>query len=107
MMFYNLENKPTIVVESMATEVPAKEFKIICGVTGKPVQSIVFHSGPMSSGVNGVLMEDLLKCILLRLNEFQQGPYACSENAEAMAHIEKAMGALDTRTARMTGSTKT
>lgn len=107
MMFYNPTNQPTIVTEDLSTAIPVKRFTITCATTGKAVQSIEFHSGPMGNGVNGVLMEDLLKCVLLRLDGFQQGPYACNENAEAMEHIQKAMRALDTRTARMTGSTKT
>lgn len=107
MMFYNPTNQPTIVTEDLSTAVPVKRFTITCATTGKVVQSIEFHSGPMGNGVNGVLMEDLLKCALLRLVGFQQGPYACDENAVAMEHIQKAMRALDTRTSRMTSSTKT
>lgn len=55
--------------------------------------NINFQNGPIAEhGVNGVTQEVLLAIVIDRLECFQAGPYACSENAEALRF---AMGALD------------
>lgn len=64
---------------------------------------IAFQNGPiLENGVNGVTHEALLAVIEDRLAGFQAGPYACSDNAEALAHIQAAQEVLQRRTrARM------
>lgn len=69
--------------------------------TGELLQTVAFHSGPLVQGVNGVFMEDLLECVMMRLKGVQTGPFACAENAEALTHLQLALAALDRRTDRV------
>lgn len=66
---------------------------------------IKFQNGPIGvdgNGVNGLTHEVLLAILADRLRGFQSGPYACDENAQALAHIEGAQAVLQARTkARM------
>jgi hypothetical protein len=65
--------------------------------------TILFQNGPIGDrGVNGVTQEALLAVVIDRLRSFQAGPFACPENAEALAHAENALECLKERTrARM------
>lgn len=59
---------------------------------------IHFQNGPIAeAGVNGVTQEVLLAVIIDRLRSFQAGPYACPENADALASCEEALAALLSR----------
>ena len=61
---------------------------------------ISFQRGPIKeNGVNGVQNEDLLAIVIDRLRNFQDGPYACRENAMALQKAEEALLWLDKRTA--------
>lgn len=64
---------------------------------------IYFQNGPINEhGVNGVTQEALLAIVADRLECFQAGPFACNENAVALAATKEAMAALQSRTrARM------
>lgn len=64
---------------------------------------INFQNGPIAeAGVNGVTQEVLLAVVIDRLRSFQAGPFACTENAVALAHATCALDALKGRTlARM------
>ena len=57
------------------------------------MQKIVFQKGPRSDplAVEGVLDTDLLEIVRDRLKAFQDGPFACRENACALTHIEEAL----------------
>lgn len=72
---------------------------------GAPSQhtTILFQNGPIpEKGVNGITQEVLLAIVADRLQAFQNGPYACAENGEALDHVLKAQEALLNRTrARM------
>jgi hypothetical protein len=60
---------------------------------------IAFQNGPIAAnGVNGVTQEVLLAIVEDRLKSFQAGPYACRENAVALAKIQEAMMWLQRRT---------
>jgi len=60
---------------------------------------INFQNGPIAEhGVNGVTQEALLAIVADRLRSFQSGPYACAENADALASVEEAMASLLSRT---------
>lgn len=61
--------------------------------------SLLFQNGPIAeAGVNGVTHEALLEILCDRLRGFQSGPYACADNAEALACMEQAQTALQRRT---------
>ena len=60
---------------------------------------IVFQHGPvLENPINGCFMEDLLAVVIDRLQHFQKGDYACSENAYALENIEEALHWLNKRT---------
>ena len=60
---------------------------------------ILFQNGPIKeNGTNGLTHEVLLAILEDRLASFQAGPYACSENEKALAHIRCAQEILQART---------
>ena len=60
---------------------------------------ITFQKGPIKEfGVNGVTHESLLAIVIDRLRCFQNGPYGCADNAEALEGCAKALHALQCRT---------
>lgn len=68
-----------------------------------PDTYISFQNGPINEvGVNGLTHEALLAILIDRMTAFQAGPYACPENADALAALIEAQGAMHSRTrARM------
>lgn len=66
-----------------------QDFPPLCGVYFK------------NSRFDGVIMEDLLAICIDRLKSFQEGPFACDENQNAINHLEQAKAALDARTTRL------
>ena len=69
--------------------------------TGKKLLAgIDFQNGGVKDvGVNGCHNEDLLAIVIDRLSCFQEGEFACEENAKALAHCGKALSVLEERTA--------
>ena len=66
---------------------------------GGTTLSILFQNGTIpENGVNGVTQEALLAIAADRLNSFQDGPFACADNAEALNHINSAIECLLRRT---------
>lgn len=64
-----------------------------------PFAQISFQDGPVKeSGVNGCHQEDLIAIVIDRLQHFQNGDYACRENALALTKLEEAMHWLKHRT---------
>ncbi|VVQ17109.1 hypothetical protein PS914_05960 [Pseudomonas fluorescens] len=60
---------------------------------------LVFQNGPISEvGVNGITHEALLAILIDRMEGFQSGPYASSDNAEALESMRTAQTALQRRT---------
>jgi hypothetical protein len=61
---------------------------------------IAFQNGPLQEvgNVNGISQETLLAIVIDRLRSFQNGAYACRENALALMHIEEALMWLQKRT---------
>jgi len=62
-----------------------------------------FQRGPVGtdgSKINGISDEALLEILIHRLRAFQSGPGACSDNAEALTHLQGALDALEARNAR-------
>lgn len=66
-------------------------------------QVILFQNGPIGEAdVNGLTQEVLLAIVIDRLRSFQNGPYACRENALALTKFEEGLHWLLSRTrARM------
>ena len=63
------------------------------------VGTVSFQNGPIKEhGVNGCHQEDLIAIVLDRLQSFQQGEYACRENALAITKLEEALHWLNHRT---------
>lgn len=61
--------------------------------------TIKFQTGPVKeNGVNGVTNEALLAILIDRLDHLQ-GKFPCNENEVALSHINKALDALEARTA--------
>lgn len=61
--------------------------------------SIVFQNGPIGEvGTNGLTQEALLAIVIDRLESFQNGPYACTENADALKSTRDALAFLQERT---------
>lgn len=60
---------------------------------------VKFQDGPIAEvGTNGVTQEALLAIVEDRLKCFQDGPYACRENAIALEKVQEAMHWLHHRT---------
>lgn len=69
--------------------------------SGGHLVDLRFQNGAIKeAGVNGLTHEVLLAIIADRLRAFQAGPYACTENKEALEYIEGAQAVLKKRTAR-------
>jgi len=68
---------------------------------GPPQQHLIaFQKGlPSEVGTTGLTNEALLAIVADRLEGFQQGPFACSENGFALSFVRDALTALHTRTA--------
>lgn len=64
-----------------------------------PTVEIRFQNGAIGEvGANGLTNECLLAVVADRLRSFQSGPYACFQNAVALASVLEAMNALHART---------
>ena len=64
------------------------------------VAAITWQDGPIKKyGINGVQTEDILNLLIERMEAFQDGRFACKENARVLDHLHGANGWLKTRTA--------
>ncbi len=60
---------------------------------------IQFQEGnPHEDGINGLTNEVLLAILIDRLNGFQEGPFACNENQNALRNCTLALETLHART---------
>lgn len=74
-------------------------FSIVNASTHELLTEINFQKGPIKEcGVNGVHNEDLIHIVIKRLEDFQCSDYRCSENAEAIDYLYKALDSLRSRT---------
>lgn len=63
--------------------------------------TILFQNGGRAEvGANGVTEETLLVILQHRLAAFQNGPFACDDNAVALEGVEKALAAIRNRTSK-------
>jgi len=64
-----------------------------------PLTYVRFQNGPIKeAGVNGCQNEDLISMVIDRLQGFQEGAFACRENAIAMTKLEESLMWLRKRT---------
>lgn len=62
---------------------------------------ILFQQGPIpENGRNGYTIEALLAICAHRLESFQNGAFACGDNASALKHISAAIDELHSRTVK-------
>lgn len=66
---------------------------------------IEWQNGPLGRdddrlAPNGAFVEDVIRAALIRLECYQQSPFACDENRQAILHLGLALEALHSRTAR-------
>lgn len=79
-------------------DVPPKEG---CTRSQEAVSQVLIHfqEGPIQEvGVNGVTQEALLAIVEDRLRCFQEGPFSCVENKNALHHVREALFWLHHRT---------
>lgn len=70
-------------------------------VVETPFIRVVFQCGlPKDAGVNGCRVEDVVDVALFKLNQFQDGPLACEENAESIRYLKLAKQCLAQRLQR-------
>ena len=87
--------------------IPTHTYSLTKEYVGKPgyqfIKDLSFQIGdPKVFGINGVTNEALLAIMIHRLQGFQNNPATnCSENQEAINHMELAMEALYSRTRRI------
>lgn len=66
-----------------------------------PYIRVVFQSGfPKEVGINGCRVEDVIEVALIRLKQYQDGPLACQENADAISNLLAAQESLKMRIRR-------
>ena len=68
--------------------------------TDPPFIRIKFQAGPVPQGVNGCSIEDVIDVLVYRLEGFQNGPFQCRENAQAITKLEEAKQWLLYRTSK-------
>jgi hypothetical protein len=70
-------------------------------VVEAPFISVAFQRGlPREVGINGCRIEDVVDIAVQKLAEFQNGPLACEENAEAIRYLKLAKQCLYERIQR-------
>jgi len=62
---------------------------------------LLFQSGPLAAGANGITNEALLAILIDRLQSFSAGPNPCCENEAALEHLRSALAILHARTRRL------
>jgi hypothetical protein len=66
---------------------------------GAEHSTVLFQNGPIKEfGVNGITGEALTAILIDRLRSFQDGPFACEDNEEALRCYKQALHCLQRRT---------
>lgn len=70
---------------------------------------IKWQNGPLGRGVerkdpNGTFVETVIAAALQRIEWYQDGEFACSENASAIQNLKSALGVLEFRTRQREGA---
>ncbi len=77
----------------------------IGGTTFGPGFVIGWQNGPLGRGderkaQNGAFVEDVIAAVISRIEFYQNSPFECEENALALAHLDKALASLRSRTTK-------
>jgi len=71
------------------------------GVSYGPGYTISWQRGPLNeAGRNGAFMIEVLESCREQMIYYQSSKYACQENIEALAHLERAIASLESRRTR-------
>lgn len=75
------------------------------GITQATGLLISWQNGPLGRGdyrrePNGAFVETVIEAAVDRLGYYQESGFACDENDEAIGHLNRALDALNRRTAR-------
>lgn len=74
-------------------------FMVVEEESNEALVYVDFQKGPVKEvGLNGCQHEDLIKMILIRLENFQKSEYACEENAKAIEYLNKTLEIMESRT---------
>lgn len=70
---------------------------------------IKWQDGPLGRGTerkdpNGAFVETVIAAVLQRIEWYQDGEFACSENASAIQNLRSALGVLEYRTMQREGA---
>lgn len=93
------ENTKVVVTDEPGKGGACHRYDIMATETGEELAWIQFQKGPIpEAGVNGHTIEDLLAICIHRLEGFQSGEFACSENLFAISMTRQALTILEQRT---------
>jgi hypothetical protein len=95
-----LTNKYTTVFqEKEFTNNAPHHFKVLTSDLEQVLAEVNFQNGPiLEAGINGVMNEDLIAMVIVRLKAFQDSPFHCKENAMAITKLEETLLWLRKRT---------
>ena len=79
------------------------------GVVKAKGMTIKWQDGPLGRGAdrqkpNGAFVETVIAAALQRIEWYQDGDFACSENASAIHNLKSALGVLEFRTRQREGA---
>ncbi len=86
-----------------------KDGKPAGGVVKAKGMTIKWQDGPLGRGEdrgkpNGAFVETVIAAALQRIEWYQDGEFACSENASAIQNLKSALAVLDFRTQQREGA---
>jgi len=97
---FNTSHKVEAVSESEGAGRAATLYRVsFRNAEGKlEVHQIQFQNGSIEHGFNGLTNESLIAIVIDRLKSFQDGPFSCVENAQAIFALDAALNWLIERT---------
>lgn len=65
--------------------------------TNNVLAKLKFQKGEINNVLNGILLEDLILICIDQLEHFQNGKFACRENADTLTHLINALNSTRAR----------
>lgn len=88
-----------LIVMGKGSHTPAETYFQVQSINELSLGDVKFQDGAIPAhGINGVMNEDLLHMVRIRLESFQKSQFKCRENALAITKIEEALHWLGHRT---------